>query len=77
MVSSPCELGFGAGALFAGHSELTPCPFPAPLPIPCAREARVKDRAYGPAASGGAAGVLDAGDRAPIIRAAGKGHAAA
>jgi hypothetical protein len=51
------------------------CPFSALLPIPCAREAWVKDRASGPAAFGGAAGVLDAGDRAPMIR-AGKGHRA-
>ena len=43
----------------------------------CAREAQVKDRASARPALAGAAGVLDAGDRAPVIRAAGKGHAAA
>ena len=51
-------------------------PFPAPLPIPCERR-RVKDQAHGLAASGGAAGVLDVGDRSPVIGAAEKGHAAA
>jgi hypothetical protein len=60
-----------------GHGGLTSSVPSLRLPIPCEREARVQDRAYGPAASGGAAGVLDAGDRTPIIRAAGKGHVAA
>jgi len=43
----------------------------------CAREARVKDRASARPAWPAPQASLDAGDRAPIIRAAGKGHAAA
>ena len=73
----PLTCSFALAKPFAGHSELTPCvPFPCRCPFRAAG-GRVKDLAYDPAASGGAAGVLDAGYRAPIIRAAGKGHAAA
>ena len=52
------------------------CSFPAPLPVPCAREAPGQGPGVSPAGQAGAAGVLDAGDRAPMIGAAGKGHAA-
>ena len=50
-----CQAGsacsFALAKPFAGHGELASCvPLPALLPVPCAREARVKDRASaGPA----------------------------
>jgi hypothetical protein len=44
---------------------------------PCAREAPSQGPGFSPAGLAGAAGVLDAGDCAPIIGAAGKGHAGA
>jgi hypothetical protein len=68
---------FAPAGRFARHGELTPCvPFPR-----CCLFVRPggpgQGPGFSPAGLAGAAGVLDAGDRAPIIRAAGKGHAAA
>jgi hypothetical protein len=68
---------FAPAGRFARHGELTPCvPFPR-----CCLFVRPggpgQEPGFSPAGLAGAAGVLDAGDRAPIIRAAGKGHAAA
>ena len=59
MSSGVSACSFALAKRFAGHGELTSC-VPFPRRCPCEREARVKDRAYGPAAFGGAAGVLDA-----------------
>lgn len=77
MSSGVSACNFASAEPFAGHCGLTPCvPFPR-----CCRSVRaggrVKERAYGLAASGGTAGILDAGDYWPIIGAAVKGHAAA
>jgi hypothetical protein len=68
---SACSFAFAEP--FAGHGELTWCvPFPR-----CCLFVRAGGPGQGPGVSpaglAGAAGVLDAGDRAPIIRAAGEG----
>jgi hypothetical protein len=47
--------------------------FPALLPVSCAREALGQGPGFSPAGLAGAEGVLDVGDRAPMIGAAGKG----
>ncbi len=72
-MSSGFGLQFRARRAVAGHGELTPCvPFPR-----CCLFVRPggpgQGPGFSPAGLAGAAGVLDAGDRAPIIRAAGKG----
>jgi hypothetical protein len=63
--------GFALGMLFAGHGKLAPCLLSRTAAYSVRAGGWVKDRAE-PGRVSGAGGVLDAGAREPIIRAAGK-----